>query len=237
VHFAAALWALACLGGLPPIGFGHRLVDLSWVGNVLGVLGIVWSINLFNFMDGIDGIAASEATFVMAAGALLGLAGGWSDPGLAGVAVAAACFGFLIWNWPPASIFMGDVGSGYLGYVIAVLALSATAGSGHAIWVWLILGAAFFADATLTLVRRARRGEPLYEAHRLHAYQHLARRWQSHRRVTLWVLVLNLAWLLPCALAAALMPTHAAWIAVGALVPVFVAVGIAGAGRAESPIS
>ena len=235
VHAGAAVWALACLGGLPPLRIGQTVIDLAWGGHVLAVLAIVWAVNLFNFMDGIDGIAGTEAIFIAASAALLGSMGGWSGPGAGGLALAGACLGFLAWNWPPAMIFMGDVGSGYLGYAIAVMALSSSGDNPGAIWVWLILGGVFFIDATLTLIRRALRGEQVHQAHRSHAYQHLVRRWHSHRSVTLGVLLLNLAWLLPCAMAATLLPSRAVWIAIGALVPLLIGAAFAGSGRPESP--
>jgi Fuc2NAc and GlcNAc transferase len=236
VHFAAALWALVCLGGLAPIRVGNEIISLGASGYVLGVLGIVWALNLFNFMDGIDGIAASEAIFVVCAGALSTLieAGPASVP-IAGLVLGAACAGFLLWNWPPAKIFMGDVGSGYIGYVVAVMALAALRHDPVALWTWLILGGLFFVDATVTLVRRFAAGERIHEAHRSHAYQHLARRWGSHKRVTCAVWLVNVLWLLPCALAATIYPTHAAWITAGALTPIVVLVAVAGAGRRERP--
>lgn len=238
VHSAAALWALAWLGGLPPVRIGDQVVALGWSGYVVGVLGIVWALNLFNFMDGIDGIAASEAAFIACCGALLAIIAGHGDGvSAAGIVFGAACCGFLLWNWPPAKIFMGDVGSGYIGYVIAVLAVVATRENPAALWVWLILGGTFFVDATVTLLRRMLRRERVHEAHRSHAYQWLARRWGSHRRVTVSVLVLNLVWLLPCALLATLYPGQAEWIAAGALVPVVVMALVFGSGRREIRIS
>jgi Fuc2NAc and GlcNAc transferase len=234
VHVTAAIWAVVCLGGLPPVRIGAHVVQLGWAGEVLAVLGIVWTLNLFNFMDGIDGIAASEAVFITGSGALLTLLGAGSPGVLAAALVfSAACSGFLLWNWPPAKIFMGDVGSGYVGYVIAVLALTATRVNPNAIWVWLILGGAFFVDATVTLVRRVLRGERVHEAHRSHAYQWLARKWGSHRPVTVSVLMLNLMWLLPCAALATIRPDEAAWITAGALAPVVVLAIAAGSGRRE----
>src|SRR5947207_2584935 len=88
-------------------------------------------------------------------------------------------------------IFMGDVGSGYLGYVIAAPALAATRENPVALWAWLILGGVFFVDATVILLRRVARGERVYQAHRSHAYQWLARRWGSHGQVTCAVLIVN----------------------------------------------
>ncbi len=232
VHLAAAVWAVLWLGGLPPLQLGGQVVALGWPGRVLAVLGIVWVLNLFNFMDGIDGIAASEATFVVWCGGLL--AAGVSA-GSAAIVLGAASLGFLGWNWPPARIFMGDVGSGYIGYSIAVLALAAARSNPVAIWVWLILGGVFFVDATVTLLLRLRRGERVYQAHRAHAYQWLARRWGSHLRVTLVVLLVDIVWLLPCGGFAILHPQYAALTAVVALAPLVGLALTAGAGRAEAP--
>jgi Fuc2NAc and GlcNAc transferase len=234
VHFAAAVWALVCLGGLPPLQVGTHLLSFGRGGYVLGALGIVWTLNLFNFMDGIDGIAGAEAIFIALAGALLTwVTGGDTSVALVAVTFAAACAGFVVWNWPPAKIFMGDVGSGYVGYVIAVLSLAAAHDSPSAIWIWLLLGSVFFVDATVTLARRLIRGERLSEAHRSHAYQWLARRWGSHLRVTAVMMAVNLLLLLPCALLAALRPIFAFWIVLGLLISGGLAAVAAGSGRPE----
>ncbi len=232
VHAGAAIWAVAWLGGLPPVRLGANLVQLGWAGDLIAVLGVMWVLNLFNFMDGIDGIAVSEAVFVTLGGAWL-ITGVTDEIGSAALVLAAACCGFLVWNWPPARIFLGDVGSGYLGYVIAVLALAAARTNAVALWVWLILGGAFFVDATVTLVRRTVRGAPPHEAHRTHAYQWLARTWHSHRRVTLGLLILNVLWLLPWAVLAARHPDAAAAAVLGALVPLSLLAVVAGSGRPE----
>lgn len=235
VHFGAALWALIWLGGAPAVRIGDHVIELGWWGNLAEMVGIVWVLNLFNFMDGIDGIAASEAVFISCSGAVLFVIHGNSTeiPAI-GLTLGAAVLGFLIWNWPPAKIFMGDVGSGYLGYVISVVAIAAARDMPAALWVWLILGGIFLADATVTLWRRALRGERLYEAHRSHAYQRLARRWKSHRRVTVVVTAVNLAWLLPCALIATLYPDAGIWIAAGAMVPLVLAALMLGSGQRDS---
>jgi Fuc2NAc and GlcNAc transferase len=233
-HFAAAIWGLAWLGGLPPLRFGEHVAVGGPGGFVIAMLGVVWVTNLFNFMDGIDGIAASEATFMSwAAASLTGLsvAGGvqWAE-----VLCGASCLGFLRWNWPAAKIFMGDVGSGFLGYTLAILAVAASRADPVGLWVWLILGGAFFVDATTTLVRRSLRREHVHLAHRSHAYQWLARRWRSHAKVTLTFLAVNLLWLLPCALFAARRPQFAAAGVLLALAPLTVLAVIAGAGRRET---
>jgi Fuc2NAc and GlcNAc transferase len=236
VHLGAALWALFWLDGLPPLRLGQQLITFGWSGYVLGMLGIVWVLNLFNFMDGIDGLAATEAVFVAWGGTLLAIVAGMST-GVPAIATAfgAACCGFALWNWPPAKIFMGDVGSGYLGYMIAVLAVAAAGENPVALLVWWILGAVFFVDATATLIRRLARGERVHAAHRSHAYQWLARRWGSHRSVTVVVLFINLLWVLPCAGYAALHPEGAAWAVVIAFGPLTVLSIASGAGRRETP--
>jgi Fuc2NAc and GlcNAc transferase len=231
VHFAAAFWALAWLGGLPPLRLGEHVFTFGWGGYVLGAVGIVWTLNLFNFMDGIDGLAASEAIFIALGAMLLSVIAGTTEVMPAAAAFAAACAGFLFWNLPRARIFMGDVGSGYVGYAIVTMALAAARHDSVALLVWLILGAVFFVDATVTLVRRLARGERVQEAHRSHAYQWLARKWQSHGRVTGAVTMLNVVWLLPIALIAARHPSCAGWLTLGALLPIAVmALGV-GAGR------
>ncbi len=234
IHVAAAVWALVWLGGLSPLRVADHIVQLGVAGYVLGVLCIVWTLNLFNFMDGIDGFAASEAVFIGVGSALVAAIGGSSAAAIGvDLVLAAAGCGFLFFNWPPARIFMGDVGSGFVGFTIAVLALATTRQDSSAPWEWLLLGAVFFVDATVTLVRRIARGERPQDAHRDHAYQWLARRWKSHRSVTLTAMLINVIWCLPCALAATLVPKHAVWILAGGLIPLVTGALYAGAGRAE----
>jgi Fuc2NAc and GlcNAc transferase len=235
VHIAAAIWATVWLGGMTEIYWGESVVSLGYFGSLLAVLGIVWALNLFNFMDGIDGIAASQAIFMCGAGAALAtFAGMSSSTPAAGLILAAASLGFLAWNWPPARIFMGDVGSGYLGFALAVVGLAAMRERAVMLPVWLILGGVFFIDSTLTLFRRLARRERVYEAHRSHAYQWLARRWHSHLRVTLACLLLNLLWVAPYALLAVRFPAMAGWCVVAAWSPILALALAAGAGRKET---
>jgi Fuc2NAc and GlcNAc transferase len=234
VHLAAAIWAVWWLGGLPSIRFGREIYELGLVGHLLSVLGIVWTLNLFNFMDGIDGLAASEAVFIAwGAAALAALSGSSSDVTTVSVVLGAACCGFLYWNWPPARIFMGDAGSGFLGFVLAVLALAASRDNAAAPAIWLLLGGVFFVDATVTLLRRLTSGQRLHQAHRTHAYQWLARRWNSHQRVTLVVLAVNVAWLFPAAAIASRYPRAAVWLVLAAWLPLIVVAVWVGAGRRE----
>ncbi|WP_020158947.1 MraY family glycosyltransferase [Methylobacter marinus] len=207
VHMAAALIALWLMQGFPVLIMGDWRIDLGLLGYALGAAYLVWLLNLFNFMDGIDGIAASEAVFISAA-----LAGflAYSDYELAYVAVALcfASLGFLVWNWPRAKIFMGDVGSGFLGFVLGLLILMAGHHDPVYVYIGLILFAVFITDATVTLVRRYMSGQKWYEAHCSHAYQHAAKR-HGHLAVVLAVGAVNLCWLLPLAAMVFKYPAYA----------------------------
>lgn len=199
-HFAAAAWALAWLGGAPPLFVFGVSFDLGWLGVLLAAVYLVWLLNLYNFMDGIDGIASVEAIAVGVGGALLYALTGHPELAMAPLVLAAAAGGFLLWNFPPARIFMGDAGSGFLGIVLGVLSLHAAWQAPQLLWSWVILLGVFVVDATLTLLRRLLRGEKVYEAHRSHAYQHASRRYGRHLPVTLAVAAIDLLWLLPIAL-------------------------------------
>jgi len=236
VHTLAALLAVVVLGGVTDQTLRAFGLHGAWAGSVIGLIALTWSTNLFNFMDGIDGIAGSEAVFVAGAGALINWRCG-GDDGLtaAMLALAAATMGFLVWNWPPASIFMGDVGSGFLGFTLAVLGLAASRHSVARFEVWMILSGVFVVDATVTLLIRLARGDRWFEAHRLHAYQLLASRWGGHLPVTAAVVVVNLFWLFPWAWMAAQHPLHAMGYAMAALTPLAAITVWLGAGRHSSP--
>lgn len=199
-HFIGATWALFWVGGLAPVVVFGASIDFGWLGHILAAIYLVWMLNLYNFMDGIDGLAGIEAVSVCVGACLiywlLGLdALVWSP-----ILLAAAVLGFLCWNFPPARIFMGDAGSGFLGVILGVFSLQAVTLAPQLLWVWLILLGVFIVDATFTLLRRLFRGDKVYEAHRSHGYQYASRQFGRHLPVTLGVLVINLAWLLPIAL-------------------------------------
>lgn len=199
-HFAGAFWVLAAIGGVPPLAQFGQQISLGVPGVLLAALYLVWLLNLYNFMDGIDGIASVEAICACVGGALLLVLNGRADLAALPVLLAAAVAGFLWWNFPPAKIFMGDAGSGFLGIVLGVLSLQAGWVAPELLWAWLILLGVFVVDATWTLLRRLLRGERVYEAHRSHAYQRAARRFGRHLPVTLAVAAINMFWLLPLAL-------------------------------------
>jgi Fuc2NAc and GlcNAc transferase len=238
VHVVALGGALAAIGGLPPVPLQGGTVDLGLAGDAVACIACLWFLNLFNFMDGIDGIAASEAAFVsMAAAALSGTTGAPASLVMLWLLVGAASLGFLAWNWPPARIFMGDVGSGFLGFAIALLLVVSTGLSGLSVWTATILIAPFFADATVTLVARIARGERWYSAHRSHAYQWLSRRWGSHARVTWAFILVNGILVLPAACWSIQQPRRAPWVTLAVLALLCGVARVAGAGRPEPAAS
>lgn len=199
-HFVAAAWALAWLGGAPLVPYTEMAVGTGWLGAGVAAFYLVWLLNLYNFMDGIDGIASIEAICVCMGGACLYILHGLPGMALLPLVLAAAVTGFSYWNFPPAKIFMGDVGSGFLGFVLGVMSLQAGWVEPQLFWAWLVLLGVFIVDATLTLLRRLLQGEKIYEAHRSHAYQHAARKFGRHLPVALAVGAINIGWLLPLAL-------------------------------------
>jgi Fuc2NAc and GlcNAc transferase len=207
-HFAAAAWILIHIG-TPLLELPGGAVDLGTIGFVLCVLYLVWMLNLYNFMDGIDGLAGIESTTVTLSGAMLSVLHGMpsadfnSAVPMPSLALAAASLGFLIWNFPPAKIFMGDAGSGFLGITLGTLSLMAGLEAPMLFWSWVILSGVFVVDATVTLARRKLRRKILSEAHRSHAFQFAARRYGKHRPVTIAVALINVLWLLPIAWAVA----------------------------------
>ena len=238
-HLLSAFVALSCLNGLPLILLpkpvdaiaGLAFVNLGWLGYLLGTVLLVWLLNLFNFMDGTDGIAASEALFVSSA-----LAGFlyFIDQTLFNVAIslASASSGFLLWNWPKAKIFMGDVGSGFLGLLLGVLILMAAQQAAVLFYCGLILFGVFVVDASYTLLVRFYTGQKWYDAHCSHTYQRAAKRY-GHLRVLLASWAINLFWLLPMALLVFFHPAYALY---GILLAYLPMVGLAyyfKAGQAE----
>jgi Fuc2NAc and GlcNAc transferase len=192
VHFAGAAWALWWLGGLPALSLGSVTLVMPVVGTILAAIGIVWWTNLYNFMDGIDGLAGGQAMTVAAAAGVLMLLTG-ADPMLAMPAfiLAGAAAGFLVLNWSPARIFMGDVGSGFIGFVFATFAIATENAGALPLLVWVLLSGVFLFDSTVTLLRRVLRGEQWYHAHCVHAYQRLVTAGRSHAAVTTSILLVN----------------------------------------------
>lgn len=200
VQGISAIWVMYWLKGLPQlqlIGEWGMPVEL---GFVLGTVGIIWLINLYNFMDGIDGIASFEAISVSLACAFLYYLIGETEHIAKPLLLACAVTGFAVWNFPRAKIFMGDSGSGFLGLLMAVLAIDAGWLNPDLFWAWFIMLGVFIVDASFTLARRMLQRQVLYEAHRSHAYQIAAQRVGAHPPVTLVVVLINILWLFPLAI-------------------------------------
>lgn len=182
--FSATL-ALIILGGKVSLDLGFYQIHSVWIVSPFALVFIVWFINLFNFLDGIDGYIAMEIIF-------LGVASSILFNNSVGYILAVATLGFLFWNWPKAKIFMGDVGSTFLGFNIAILAIYQQNEQSATTIQWIILTSVFWFDATVTLFRRWRNSEKLSQPHRKHAYQRIVQSGFSHFKTTLWALGLNI---------------------------------------------
>jgi Fuc2NAc and GlcNAc transferase len=221
-------WGLYWIGGVPAVALSGEPVDLGWIGTSIGVLGLLWGISLYNFMDGIDGMAGAGAIFIsLTMGVFLALSGQSMLSALCFL-LACACAGFLWLNWPPARLFMGDAGSGFLGYVFGIAMFLTVREEAQLVWVWLITMGYFITDTTTTLLLRMLLVRKFYGTHRHHAYQSLARRTGDHRRVTVGVLLIEVLWLLPFAIAAYRAPELGPWFFAIAVAPLIAFCAIQG---------
>jgi len=230
LQFSMVLVALFLLGDFGSYGFSLFVLGALYL---FAATSLVWLLNLYNFMDGIDGLAGGEACFVCVSAFLILVFEGRQDLALPLGILLMASLGFLIWNWPPAKIFMGDGGSGFLGYTLGVLALITIQDGVMNIYTWLLLLAVFVVDATVTLLWRIGAGEIWHQAHCSHAYQHAARLYQSHARVSVSVVLINILWLLPLAVLTVHYPANAIYIALVGLFPLVLMAISFGAGRSE----
>ncbi len=185
VQGSVAILGLYLLGGFHSIDLGLFSLDNQLITNTFAFFMIIWFINLYNFLDGIDGYAGTEAIF-------LGAAGFFLFGGDHFLVLIAAVSGFLVWNWHKAKIFMGDVGSTLLGYNVAIFTVYYANQESSNLWLWIILFGLFWFDATLTLFRRYKNGEKLSLAHKKHAYQRLTQSAWSHSKVVIFSILLNI---------------------------------------------
>jgi Fuc2NAc and GlcNAc transferase len=191
-QICAVVIALLLIGSVPILNIGF--IELTWQPLILLGLTIfsLWSINLFNFMDGTDGISSVEALFVLGGQSFF-----FIDKHNTTMAhllwfLCAAILGFLLWNWPKAKVFMGDVGSASLGLLIALIAICLQKYEQVPIILSLMLYGVFLFDATLTLIRRLFHKEKWYEAHKSHAYQRVHQAGFSHLKLLLGVIIINI---------------------------------------------
>jgi UDP-N-acetylmuramyl pentapeptide phosphotransferase/UDP-N-acetylglucosamine-1-phosphate transferase len=171
---------------LPLPGLVDAPLSLGWLALPATVLFSVWFTNLFNFMDGMDGLSGGMTVFGFGGCSWMAYLGNDPQLGALCAVTASAATGFLVWNFPPARIFMGDVAAAPLGFLVAVVSFRGTSSGAFEVWVPLILFAPFWIDATVTLIRRAVNRERFWEPHRSHAYQRLAQSGWGHRRTTLF---------------------------------------------------
>ncbi|WP_175951527.1 glycosyltransferase family 4 protein [Burkholderia sp. BCC0405] len=175
--------------------WSQHVFDTAWPAIVLCV-AMVWMTNLYNFMDGLDGLAGGMALFGFATYAWVA-AGHAPGLALAGAAMAGAALGFLVFNFPPARIFLGDAGSIPLGFAAAALGVQGWLDHVWPLWFPVMVFSPFIGDATLTLAKRLVRREKVWEAHREHCYQRLARMGFGHRAtMLLWYALMAAASLL-----------------------------------------
>ena len=219
VQFLAAIWSVYWLGGVAPINFGFFVLSYPLILSILGVMALVWLLNLYNFMDGIDGLAGSQLLFVSAMIYVLAMNNEDQVVGMLSAVLIAAGAGFLVWNWPPAKIFMGDAGSSFIGYSLGIMALLSMHHESLAVWTWFILLGVFVVDSMATLCNRFLLGSNWYEGHASHAYQNAAKSYKSHSKVTITVLAINVIWLGPLAWLSVQLPEYGALLTIIALVP------------------
>lgn len=194
------------LAGLSVVFYFDTQVLVFWLWPIL-ILALAWLVNLYNFMDGIDGLAALQAVLVAGSMLVLGFVSGADDAFLLLCAVVLGAYGaFLVFNWPPAKLFMGDAGSLCAGLLMGWLGLWAWRDEHIPVAAWFLLMSPFLLDTGVTLLFRALKGERLTEAHSEHCYQRLARHWGSHRQVNYALLLLHLLWLGPLAMASVCFP-------------------------------
>lgn len=200
---ALAAFLLLIPAELLPESLSLPAFEWHWpmfAGFSLLFLFVLWMTNLYNFMDGMDGFAGGMAVAGFGVYAIFGWLGGDFVFAVLNMLIAAAALGFVVWNFPPARIFMGDTGSTTLGFSAAGMALWGEQTGIFPLWIALLVFSPFIADATLTLLWRLKHGEKIWQAHRKHCYQRLVQIGWGHKKTVLWEYALMLA----CALSALL---------------------------------
>ncbi len=199
VYALAAIWAITWINREFPLYNDTYGFPFGLLGCLFIVIGIVWLTNLFNFMDGTDALAGMESICACSAACFLFYLEGQFGMMLISAVIIASCCGFIFWNWPPAKIFMGDVGSCSLGFCFGILAVLSELTNSIPMTIWFILLAVFICDATFTLLMRIVRREKWYKAHKTHAYQRLVLCGMSHKKLVSLVSVINILILWPLA--------------------------------------
>ena len=191
-YLLASIWSVYWMLG---IDFGTNIDNILLIFCL--IIGIAWLTNLYNFMDGSDGIAAIQAISAGIMGSVFLIHTNESGLVYLLLIIIASSTGFLIWNWPPARIFMGDVGSCLLGFIYSIIIIETYIKNILPLTVWLILFSFFICDASLTLLFRVASGKKWYRAHREHGYQLYIQMGKSHRQLVYAILSINMFFLYP----------------------------------------
>ncbi len=213
IYSIAALWSLCWVGVLENIRLGDLIIDISFSFSIIITwLGIVWLTNLYNFMDGTDGLAAMQAILASSLGFILLLLQKEQGYALICLCLASASAGFIYWNWPTAKIFMGDIGSCMIGAFFAIFSIITDKSDIMPVSLWCMLLSLFICDATFTLIKRIIFGEKWYQAHKIHAYQLLVQMGMSHKTLLLNFILINLVIIWPATFFAWLYPHLAVYL-------------------------
>jgi len=200
MQLAVAVAFVAAAGPFSRLELFGLAVDAAWLNVAFSLLWMVGFVNVYNFMDGIDGLASGYGAVcacVLGAWLMMAGAGGLA---LFTWGLMAGCLGFLIWNWSPARIFLGDAGSMMLGGTLAAIGIIGQRDHGIPVGALILLFAVFIGDTAFTLFRRARRGAPLWQAHKEHLYQRAVQSGLSHAAVTGKMLVISVIIAVPASL-------------------------------------
>ncbi len=199
MYVSTAVLSLYLIGVISHISINNYSINLGYFAYFFSMLFLVWLTNLYNFMDGTDGFAATQTICVALFCGLLLFSSDNISLGIIFFCLASSTIGFLVFNWPPAKIFMGDVGSCTLGFFFGLFSIYTENNGIISIEVWLVLLSPFVGDATFTLLKRMINGEKWYEAHNSHAYQKLYRLGVSQSNLAISLLLINVLLIWPFA--------------------------------------
>ncbi len=215
LYLCTSAWAVLVFGGIDTLTFGDYSLKSVWLASSIAIVAVSWLVNLYNFMDGTDGLAAIQAITSAFCGGVFFIVSGKFEAGILCLAIIFSSSAFLIWNWAPAKIFMGDVGSCSIGFAFGILAIYGEKTAVIPVVVWLILLSIFISDASFTLFKRILAGETWYRAHNTHAYQRLVQMGISHARLAQCLLAFNICITGPSAYLAWVFPSMALNILIG----------------------
>ncbi|MCB2199318.1 glycosyltransferase family 4 protein [bacterium] len=208
IHILAAVVIVLYVGRNLEIIFPRALEVTGPVAITFVMLYVIWNINSYNFMDGIDGLAGGQAVFMGVTAGSIATFNGNPTLGMVYYLMAASSLGFLRWNWQPAKIFMGDMGSTFIGVTLAVLGIWGKVTSTVPLTAFLILMAVFYTDTTYTVIRKVFERDNPTKTHRDFAFHHAIRKGYSHAKVTGGIMLINFSWLLPLAVLAVLLRSN-----------------------------